>query len=202
MSCSPHDLRDYFFGELPHDEHRAVDRHVNTCSSCREELEELRVTQASLLTLRDEEPPRRLAFVSDKIFEPNWWQRLWQSGPRLGFASAAILSAAILVHAYTAIPKSAPVVPPARVVATSAGEVDVNRIIDAAVTKVVTKAVADAETRQQQALQKALAKQQHGFDLQHKATLAVLASQLEYYEKTRNVSMHALNDLPLGDGRQ
>ena len=104
MGCSPYDLRDYFFGELSHEEHKAVDRHVASCAACREELENLRLTQSTLLSVREEEPPRRIAFVSDPVFEPSWWQRLWRSGPALGFASAAMLSAAILVHAFVPRP--------------------------------------------------------------------------------------------------
>ena len=47
--------------------------------------------------------PKRLAFVSDKIFEPAPWRRgwdaFWGSAARLGFASAAMLSVALVVFA-------------------------------------------------------------------------------------------------------
>jgi hypothetical protein len=55
------------------------------------------------MAVREEEPPRRIAFVSDKVFEPAWWQRLWNSG-RVGFASAALLSMAIVAHGYMSRP--------------------------------------------------------------------------------------------------
>ena len=104
MSCSPFDLRDYFLKELPEPEGKQVEVHVKTCGACREELERLRMTEAALVSLRDEEMPQRLAFVSDKIFEPSparrAWAAFWNSGARLGFASAAMLSAALV--AYTA----------------------------------------------------------------------------------------------------
>ena len=32
------------------------------------------LTQTALLSLADEEIPQRIAFVSDKVFEPRWWQ--------------------------------------------------------------------------------------------------------------------------------
>ena len=54
----------------------------------REELELLQATRTALQALPQEEAPRRIAFVSDKIFEPRWWQRIWQSGPAMGFASS------------------------------------------------------------------------------------------------------------------
>jgi hypothetical protein len=46
-----------------------------------------------LASLEDEEIPRRIAFVSDRVFEPRWWQTMWRSGPVMGFASAALLAA-------------------------------------------------------------------------------------------------------------
>lgn len=94
-------MREYFFGELGEAEARAVTLHAKSCAGCREELERLRTTQATLLTLRDEEIPQRIAFVSDRVWEPSglrrWWLALWNSGPKLVFASAAMLSVAIAV---------------------------------------------------------------------------------------------------------
>lgn len=99
MSCSPFDLRDYFFGELAPAERSATENHLTACIACREELAKLSDVKNVLLSASgDEEPPRRIAFVSDKVFEPRWWQRLWTAGPQLGFAGAALLAAAILVH--------------------------------------------------------------------------------------------------------
>jgi anti-sigma factor RsiW len=109
MSCSPFDLRDYFLKELPGPEGKQVEVHIKTCAACREELERLQVTEAALFSLRDEEMPQRLAFVSDKIFEPSpvrrAWAALWVSGARLGFASAAMLSAAFVIYTVGAGPK-------------------------------------------------------------------------------------------------
>jgi hypothetical protein len=44
--------------------------------------------------LREEEMPRRIAFVSDKVFEPRWWQRAFSPT----FAAGVLVAAAILVH--------------------------------------------------------------------------------------------------------
>lgn len=112
MSCSPFDLRDYFFGELPEEDRRQADLHLKSCANCREELDALRSTQAVLLSVPDEEIPQRIGFVSDRVYEPSavrrWWGALWNNGPRLGFASAAMLSAALLVSAANR-PAAAPV---------------------------------------------------------------------------------------------
>ena len=142
MSCSPFDLRDYFLKELTDPQQRQVEAHVKTCPPCREEMERLRVTEAALFSLRDEEIPQRIAFVSDKVFEPSPWQRwlssFWGSAARLGFASAAMLSAALVVFSLTR-PAPAPVAsvpPPAPVITTTtASEAEIEQRIQAAVEK-------------------------------------------------------------------
>ena len=105
MSCSPFDLKDYFFEELGGAERKEVEAHVHACQTCREELNRLRLTGTTLLSLREEEIPRRIAFVSDQIFEPSlwrrWWSGFWNTPARLGFGSAALLSAALVVFALT-----------------------------------------------------------------------------------------------------
>src|SRR5579885_2708656 len=149
MSCSPFDLRDYFFQELAEPQQRQVEAHMKSCASCREELGRLQMTEAALWRLREEEIPQRIAFVSDKIFEPSpvrrWLAAFWGSSARLGFASAALLSAAILVSALTR-PAPAPVVvapAPAAVRAAAAPDAEIERRIRAA----VAQAVAESEAR-------------------------------------------------------
>lgn len=108
MSCSPFDIRDYYLKELTDPQQRQVEAHVKDCPACREQLQQLRLTQAALFSLRDEEIPQRIAFVSDPVFEPSharrWWTAFWGSGARLGFASAAMLSAALLFSTLTRTP--------------------------------------------------------------------------------------------------
>jgi hypothetical protein len=149
MSCSPFDLRDYFLEELagPHQQ-RQVEAHVKTCASCREELDRLRIAEAALRSMADEEIPQRIAFVSDKIFEPSPWRRwlaaFWNSGARLGFASAAMLSASLVVFALKPAPAPVigamrPAVPAAVTVARTSAvpEDEVQRRIQAAVENAV-----------------------------------------------------------------
>ncbi len=144
MSCSSSDLKDYFFGELGEAECARVRTHLESCPTCAEELDRLRLTEGALHSLRQEDPPRRIAFVSDRVFEPRWWQVWWNSAPRLGFASAALLAIAILVHAF-----ARPVVvvnrPPVQAAAIQvpARAVDASRVEDA-----VRAAVAESEARQ------------------------------------------------------
>ncbi len=96
MNETPYDLRDYLFDELDAGRRAEVERWLAGSAEGREELERLKLTHSALLSLPDEEPPRRIAFVSDKIFEPSPWGRLknWFSveGPRFALGMAAVLA--------------------------------------------------------------------------------------------------------------
>jgi anti-sigma factor RsiW len=98
MSCispeSKPDWKAYALRELNPDALRQSETHLMNCPECQEELATLRLTLDTLSTLREEEIPRRIAFVSDKVFEPRWWQRVFHPT----FAAAALLAAAILIH--------------------------------------------------------------------------------------------------------
>jgi len=103
MSCSsPNpkpDWKAYLLGELNPEVSRQAEAHLAACSNCHEEVATLRLTLDTLSTLREEEVPRRIAFVSDKVFEPRWWQRAFnQTMFTPTFAAGALVAAAILVH--------------------------------------------------------------------------------------------------------
>jgi anti-sigma factor RsiW len=149
MSCSPFDLSDYFLKELANPQRLQVEAHVKTCQPCREELDRLQLTESALFALRDEEIPQRIAFVSDPVFEPSPLRRFfsdfWGSAARLGFASAAMLSAALLVFAVSR-PGPAPVAqtaPSAVKTVAMVSDTDIQARIDAA----VAKALGDVEAR-------------------------------------------------------
>jgi hypothetical protein len=118
------------------------------------------VTLYAMATLREEELPRRIAFVSDKVFEPRWYEKLSQAFLRPSFAAGAVIAAAILVHAFVR-PVGAPASAPSQAIAqadTSAIEARVTAEVTArlqgemaaAVNNAVTKAVADTEKRDDQ----------------------------------------------------
>ena len=96
MRQAPHDLRDYALGELTVAERAEVDAYLAAEPAAREELARLRVACEALEALPAEEPPRRIAFVSDKIFEPSLaarclrWLRL--DGPRFALGMSALLA--------------------------------------------------------------------------------------------------------------
>ena len=96
MTGAPHDLRDYLFDELSSAEKAEVEAWLATSAAGRVELDLLRLTNQALLSLPDEEIPQRIAFVSDKVFEPSPWARLasWLQleGPRFAFGMAAAMA--------------------------------------------------------------------------------------------------------------
>jgi anti-sigma factor RsiW len=152
MSCSPFDLRDYFLQELSDpQQRRQVEVHVAACRTCHEELDRLRMTEAALFTLREEEIPQRIAFVSDKVFEPSplrrWLAGFWNSSARLGFASAAMLSVALVVFAAT---RPAPAPAPVATTTATVNTADIEQRVQAAVDKAAQAIEAryDAKTTQ------------------------------------------------------
>jgi hypothetical protein len=189
MSCSPFDLRDYILGELAETQHRQVDLHVRSCGGCQEDLEQLRVTHATLLSLREEEVPQRIGFVSDKVFEPSWprrvWQAFWASSPKLGFASAAMLSAALIAVTFFR---------PAAAVPASAASLDTARIeaqVSERVAATVGKAVAESEARQARKTTELLAAAEQRFRQQRISDMERVGEEFSYLQKRYNVVLHA-----------
>jgi anti-sigma factor RsiW len=171
-SCSI-DLRAFVLGEMTQREKGAVEDHVRACRSCRDELERLTLTHSSLAMLEDEEPPRRIAFVSDRVFEPRWWQTIWHSGPAMGFASAALLAVAILAHGFArpVVTASAPAVDQAQI------ERRVEARLNAQFHAELTKAVDEAQAKQSAEF----AKLQQAAELQRKSDLANYQQVADYY---------------------
>jgi anti-sigma factor RsiW len=100
MGCENYDWKSYALGEMDAPGRREAEAHAAACPNCREELATLRLTLDALSTLREEEIPRRIAFVSDQIFEPRWYQRAFRGLWTPNFAAACVIAGAILVHAF------------------------------------------------------------------------------------------------------
>ena len=175
MSCSSYDWKAYALGEVgPGDRHQA-EAHAATCPSCREELATLRLTLDALSTLREEEIPRRIAFVSDKVFEPRPWQKWMQGFLRPSFAAASVIAAAILVHAFVR-----PQPPVDTAFLESRIESEVSKRIDAALQ------------RQAQETAKLLAATEQRFAEQRQADFATAGYNIDLLRKELN-TMYALN---------
>jgi anti-sigma factor RsiW len=187
MSCPEFDWKGYLLGELSEPERRLAGEHLPRCAECRRELARLEAARGALLSVRDEEAPRRIAFVSDKVFEPGRWRRFWQSGPRLGFASAAMVSAAILVHGF-ARPAAAPVPSGAdTAVIEAAVSREVGRRLDAA----VREAVARAERRSAEQAAEMLAAAEKRFERERRIDMLTVQENFEYLSKRLNVVQRA-----------
>jgi anti-sigma factor RsiW len=98
--CESFDWKSYALGEMDPPARREAEAHAAVCPNCREELATLRLTLDTLSTLREEEIPRRIAFVSDQIFEPRWYTRAFRAVWGPNFAAACVIAGAILVHAF------------------------------------------------------------------------------------------------------
>jgi len=114
------------------------------------------------------------------VFEPRWWQTMWRSGPAMGFASAALLAAAILAHGF------ARPVTPATGTSVAAVQVDTAQIerrveaqVNARVDGAVAKAVNEVQVKQTAELAQVL----KAAEVQRKADLATFQQAAEYYEK-------------------
>jgi Putative zinc-finger len=187
MSCSPFDLKDYYFGELGEAECVRVRTHVESCRVCSEELDRFRLTEAALRSLPEQEPPRRIAFAPEKVAGPRWWQTWWNSAPRLGFASAALLAAAILVHALVRPvvvaprPAAAPAAIEARAIEARIGE-EAARRADAA----VRAAVAQSEARQAQRTAELVEAARKDMEFQRRADRVAYEETLTLLQKRYN----------------
>ena len=192
MSCSAFDLKDYFFGELTPQDRRTVDLHLASCQKCQEALDALHLTQNALLMVRDEEPPSRIAFVSDKVFAPRWYQTLWNSGPKMAFVSSAILAGAILIHGVAL--NRPPVVVSASTPSITEAEVS------ARVQEAVREAVARSEARQSEKFQQ-LVSQQKRLEADHKAEMKNVDDAFRWIRRSMPMPYQRASVAVVGEGQ-
>ena len=193
MKCSDYDLKGFFLEELTAGDRRAVKDHLHGCDACRAELDRLRTTHTALLTLREQEMPRRIAFVSDKVIAPSWWRRFWQSGPRLGFAAAAMLSLAIIVNAFA---RPAPVVQPEvsaaleQRVKTLEANFDqrLQKEVEARVRTAVEAKLAEREAQYQAKLASQISTSEKRLQARHQQELRAVENAYEMLRKQNNIN--------------
>ncbi len=145
--------------------------------SSTEDRERLAYTLTALRSVADEEIPRKISFVSDRVFEPKWWQRF----PAWGFASASVLAAAIVAHGYLARPMAVsmgtapPAIPAAAKVDTAAIEKQFEKRLDAA----LKKATLEYDTK--------LAAERRKMDLDRQALRIAVEESFDQMQKRMNV---------------
>ncbi|MBL8178601.1 MAG: hypothetical protein JNK48_28265 [Bryobacterales bacterium] len=179
------EIQAYILGELPAGKRTEMEQWLQANPGPALEAERLGLVVGALQRLPEEEPPRRIAFVSDKVFEPNWYQRLWASGPRAAFASAAMLAMAIVAHGVVTAPKSAtPVV-------TAAVPQDViAREVNAAVAKAVAQVRAQSDAQAQQLVHAALAEAEKKFAFERRADRLAVEATIETMHKQLNRAIY------------
>jgi hypothetical protein len=159
---------------------------------CREELDRLRATEATLMTLGDEEIPQRIGFVSDPVFEPSalarWWAAFWGSAARLGFASAAMLSVALVIFALRPVPQARV---PAPATDRAALEADFSRRLGTAVSQAVTA----SEARQAGQMRQLLDAAEKRDSFEREALMVRVQEYLEVEKKRMNRTIIASNDV-------
>lgn len=139
MDHSEIDLNAYALGEATPAERVAAAAYLASNPEAREEFQRLQFALTALGSVREEEIPRRIAFVSDPVFEPSVWQRFWSSTSGLAFAGASLLAISITTHGFLMRPAAVQGVP--QIASISQAEVD------AAVQKAVNQAVQAVEAR-------------------------------------------------------
>jgi anti-sigma factor RsiW len=180
-------LEAYVLGELPKAERIEVERYLASNPEAALEVERLRIVTTALQRLPEEEPPRRIAFVSDKVFEPNWYQRLWNSGPRLAFASAALLAMAIVAHGVMVAPK-----PAVTVAAVDQADIrrqveaEVSRRVDSAMTKAVAEIRAESDAKSRKLVAAALDDAEKKFVFERASDRAAVESKIDIMRKQMN----------------
>ena len=179
------ELQAYVLGELPTGKRKEMEQWLQANPEAALEAERLGAVANALQRLPEEEPPRRIAFVSDKVFEPKWYERLWASGPRAAFASAALLAVSILVHGVVTAPKSVP----AQVVAAVPPEVIV-REVNAAVTKAVSEVRAESDLQAKKLVSAALAEAEKKFTLERRADWLAVEATIDTMRKQLNRAMY------------
>jgi hypothetical protein len=203
MSCklqdSQPDWKSYAFEEMDPAARRVADAHLASCGDCQDELAGLRATLSAMGMLRDEEIPRRIAFVSDQVFEPRWWQKMFV---RPSFAAAAVLAGAILVHAFVRPPVSA-----APAVDAAAIEKRITAQITTQVTGAITQRVradmdstlqSTLESTVQSAVSKAVAQTRQQDDVRTTALLA--AAERRYAETAEMLSKQVTRIYAMNSG--
>jgi Putative zinc-finger len=188
-------LRDYAFGELPAARQPELEEHLGVCGECTLELDRLRLTTAALRTLPDQEIPQRIAFVSDKVFEPSPVSRFfggfWNSASRLGFASVCVLGGALIVSAYHRPVEVRTVIQAGNV---QTANTDVSKQVNDAVAKAVAQ-VKIENAREIEAVG-------HKYEQEYQARMSTVAENFELLQKQVGTSLIASYDMRgNGDGQ-
>jgi hypothetical protein len=183
-------LRDYAFDEqLPQEERRAMEQHLAGCADCALALDQLRLTTAALRTLPDREIPQRIAFVSDRVFEPSLFRRFWNAG----FASACVLAVAVVVSAWhvSAVYRPGEARPTIQTASVSQAQID----------SAVANAVAQVRSEDAQMIQTAVQNSERKHEAEYRNQMAAIGENFMVLQKRLSVSYAGLASSDVGVGQ-
>lgn len=190
------ETRDYALGELSGEARERARVHTRECDECAAELRSLQMTTSALRALPDREIPRRIGFVSDKVFEPSpaarWFAGFWNSTARLGFASACLLAAAAVY--YTANRPQAPV-------ATVNLAAEIRKQVDSKVGEAVNQAVAQVRAEDARTTAEVLAAAETRHAKEHRDLLVAMDENLTLLQKRLSTYTMLAADMRIGDAR-
>lgn len=196
QACGRADLlREYAFDELTAAERGALEQHLAGCDECSLELDRLRLTVAALRVVPDREIPRRIAFVSDSPGRRNWLEAFWSSGARLGFASACVLSVAMVTLAFH---RPAELRAMAQVSPAAAGLS--KQQVDAAIAQAVAQVRSEVKAEDARNLQVALETIQKKNEQERRALLVAMDEDMTLLRKRLNT--YAIADMVSPAGGQ
>jgi hypothetical protein len=166
-----------------------MERHLGGCATCATELAQLQLTTAALRVLADHEIPQRIAFVSDKVYEPSpvvrFFSGFWNSGARLAFVSACVLAAAIGFSAYRRPAENHSLPQPAATAALSRDEL--SREMDARINKAVSDAVTRVHEEDARVMKAALESANRKAEQQRSTLMVALSEQMNILQKRLGV---------------
>jgi len=187
-------LRDYAFDEqLPPDERRAMEQHLAACADCALALDQLRLTTAALRTLPEREIPQRIAFVSDRVFEPSLFRRFWNAG----FASACVLAVALVVSAW----HLSAVYRPNETHPSIQPSVQASSVSQEQINIAVAKAVAQVRGEDAQMIQTAVQNSERKHDAEYRNQMAAIGENFMVLQKRLSLSYAGLASSDAGVGQ-
>jgi hypothetical protein len=197
MQKNERDLRELVFGDelarTPEAELQAISEHPER----QEELNRLLQLREALLTLADEEPPRRTVLVAPATERMPWWRsQLGFGAPGWGFAGAMALAAAILAHGWL----MRPVNPVLQVASNPAGsgaptatgtitlsdaqiEARVNAAVEQRLGSLLQQVRAELKTEHQREAQRLVAAAEERLQQQHDAEMFQMREAVTFIQK-------------------
>jgi hypothetical protein len=213
MEKNGRDLRELVFGDELSQTPDAELQAINDHPARQDELNRLLQLREALLSLTDEEPPRRTVLVSaaSTARAPWWKSALGFGSPGWGFAGAMALTAAILAHGWLVQPNPAPLVAqqnapvvsiPASSPAPSAEEIEarVQSALEKRMQAALQQVRAEIRTEHQKDTAQLVAATEDRLQRQHSAEMFRMTEALSYIQKKYDRQM-VTNVALMGEAR-